>query len=71
MKFHIHNQRQTGIALIMVMIVVTAGMVVLGYESALYLLFLPLGIFIIASHRDNIERLLKGTERKIGDRLKL
>jgi len=46
-------------------------MVILGYEPPLYLLFLPLGIFIILSHRDNIERLLKGTERKIGDRVKL
>ncbi|MBF6591302.1 MAG: glycerol-3-phosphate acyltransferase, partial [Ktedonobacterales bacterium] len=24
------------------------------------------GLFIIASHRDNIERLLSGTERKLG-----
>jgi glycerol-3-phosphate acyltransferase PlsY len=46
-------------------------MVLAGYETPLYLLFLPLGIFIIVAHRDNIERLLKGTERKIGERVKL
>jgi glycerol-3-phosphate acyltransferase PlsY len=46
-------------------------MVLAGYETPLYLLFLPLGIFIIVAHKDNIERLLKGTERKIGERVKL
>jgi glycerol-3-phosphate acyltransferase PlsY len=27
-----------------------------------------LGGFIVAAHRDNIERLLAGTERKLGER---
>ena len=46
-------------------------LVLLGYMNVLSLLFLFLGGFIIFAHRDNIERLLKGTERKIGDRVKL
>jgi glycerol-3-phosphate acyltransferase PlsY len=46
-------------------------LVAFGYMNVLSLLFLFLGIFIIVAHRDNIERLMKGTERKIGDRVKL
>jgi acyl phosphate:glycerol-3-phosphate acyltransferase len=42
--------------------------VMFGYMNSLSLLFLLIIGFIIAAHRDNIERLLKGTERKIGDR---
>ncbi len=42
--------------------------VVVGQMDQLSLLFIFLCVFIILSHRDNIERLLKGTERKIGDR---
>jgi glycerol-3-phosphate acyltransferase PlsY len=45
--------------------------VVLGYMNPLSLLFLLIAGFIIAAHRDNIERLLKGTERKIGERAKI
>jgi acyl phosphate:glycerol-3-phosphate acyltransferase len=43
-------------------------LVLLGYMPALSLLFVVVVIFIIAAHRDNIERLLKGTERKLGER---
>lgn len=46
-------------------------LVIFGYMNVLSLLFLFLGGFIIVAHRDNIERLLKGTERKIGERVKL
>lgn len=46
-------------------------MVMFGQMDPLSILFVFLAIFIIAAHRDNIERLLKGTERKIDDRLKV
>ncbi|MEO6458484.1 MAG: glycerol-3-phosphate 1-O-acyltransferase PlsY [Chloroflexia bacterium] len=46
-------------------------MVLLGQMDPLSILFIFLAVFIIAAHRDNIERLLKGTERKIDDRLKV
>lgn len=42
--------------------------VVTGQMDQLSLIFVLLAVFIIVAHRDNIERLLKGTERKIGDR---
>jgi glycerol-3-phosphate acyltransferase PlsY len=45
-------------------------LVLFGQLNALSLLFAALGVFIIAAHRDNIARLLKGTERKIGERAK-
>lgn len=44
------------------------GLVLFGQMDALALLFVLLSAFIIVSHRDNIERLLKGTERKLGER---
>jgi glycerol-3-phosphate acyltransferase PlsY len=43
-------------------------MVILGQMDLLSLLFISIAIFIIAAHRDNIERLLKGTERKLGEK---
>ncbi len=43
-------------------------LVALGQMDLLSLLFISIAIFIIAAHRDNIERLLNGTERKLGDR---
>jgi len=46
-------------------------MVALGQMDVPSLLFIFLSIFIIVAHRDNIERLLKGTERKLGERVKL
>ena len=46
-------------------------MVMLGQMDPLSILFVFLALFIIAAHRDNIERLLKGTERKIDERLKV
>lgn len=45
-------------------------LVVFGQMDLLSLLFISIAIFIIAAHRDNIERLLKGTERKLGERVK-
>ena len=42
--------------------------VMLGQMDLLSLLFISVAIFIIAAHRDNIERLLNGTERKLGER---
>lgn len=44
--------------------------VIVGQMDPLSLLFIFLCAFIILAHRDNIERLLKGTERKIGERAK-
>jgi glycerol-3-phosphate acyltransferase PlsY len=46
-------------------------LVLFGWLDALSLLFISVCIFIILAHRDNIERLSKGTERKIGERAKL
>jgi glycerol-3-phosphate acyltransferase PlsY len=46
-------------------------MVAMGQMDTPSLLFIFLPIFIIMTHRDNIERLLKGTERKLGERVKL
>jgi acyl phosphate:glycerol-3-phosphate acyltransferase len=46
-------------------------MVLLGQMPAVALLFIGVGVFIIAAHRDNIERLLKGTERKLGEQVKV
>ena len=45
-------------------------LVVFGQMDVLSLLFVSIAIFVIATHRDNIERLMHGTERKLGDRLK-
>lgn len=44
--------------------------VVLGQMEGLSILYLLLPLFVIAAHRDNISRLLKGTERKLGERAK-
>lgn len=46
-------------------------LVLMGWMDGASLLFVALSIFIIAAHRDNIERLLKGTERKLGERAKV
>lgn len=46
-------------------------LVLLGQLDAASLLFIILAIFIIIAHRDNIERLLNGTERKLGERVKI
>lgn len=44
-----------------------AGMVVAGRDSYQHLVFVVGGAaFVVYSHRDNIERLLKGTERRLG-----
>lgn len=43
-------------------------LVAMGGINWLYILFLVLPIFIIAAHKDNIQRLLAGTERKLGER---
>jgi glycerol-3-phosphate acyltransferase PlsY len=44
-------------------------LVLLGWMDALSLLFIAVCVFIILAHRDNIERIAKGTERKIGERV--
>lgn len=54
---------------------VTGGLVLivlvaLGQMEALAILYLFVPLFIIAAHRDNISRLLRGTERKLGERVK-
>ncbi|HYO48827.1 MAG TPA: glycerol-3-phosphate acyltransferase [Chloroflexia bacterium] len=46
-------------------------LVVTGQLDQMGLLLVLLGVFLIAAHRDNIERLLKGTERKLGERVKV
>ena len=43
-------------------------LVAAGQMDLLSILFLFLPVFIIMSHRDNIERLLKGKERKLGEK---
>lgn len=54
-----------------------AAMLVIGWalandRSAAYVLFSVLTAgFIIVAHRDNIQRLLRGTERRLGERVKL
>jgi glycerol-3-phosphate acyltransferase PlsY len=45
-------------------------LVALGQMEGLAILYVFLPLFIIAAHRDNISRLLKGTERKLGERVK-
>jgi glycerol-3-phosphate acyltransferase PlsY len=45
-------------------------LVLLGSMDELSLLFISICVFIILAHRDNIERLTKGTERKIGEQAK-
>jgi glycerol-3-phosphate acyltransferase PlsY len=45
-------------------------LVALGQMEGLAILYVCLPLFIIAAHRDNISRLLKGTERKLGERVK-
>lgn len=44
--------------------------VLLG-ASPLCLLFISIAAFVIIAHHDNIDRLLKGTERKIGEQAKV
>jgi glycerol-3-phosphate acyltransferase PlsY len=49
--------------------VADAVLVALGRDNYAHLVFLAVGAaFIIYSHRDNITRLMSGTERKLGDR---
>ncbi len=43
-------------------------LVAFGQMDILSLLFAAVGLFIVVMHRDKIERLLKGTERKLGER---
>ncbi len=44
------------------------ALVVLGQMQVWSLLFIFVSVFVLLTHRDNIERLLKGTERKLGER---
>ncbi len=47
----------------------TLGWVLLGNAPPAYLVYgLVVPLFIIVAHRDNIHRLLSGTERKLGER---
>jgi len=48
--------------------IVMVVLVALGQMDLLSILFIFVPIFIVASHKDNIERLLKGTERKLGEK---
>ena len=44
------------------------GAVVLGLERPVYLFYVvPGALIVLYQHRDNIERLIRGTERKLGD----
>jgi glycerol-3-phosphate acyltransferase PlsY len=43
-------------------------LVAFGQMDVLSLLFVVIGLFIVIAHRDNIQRLLNGTERKLGER---
>ena len=42
-----------------------------SWASSLSLLFISIAAFVIIAHHDNIDRLLKGTERKIGEHAKV
>jgi glycerol-3-phosphate acyltransferase PlsY len=46
-------------------------LVVIGQLEPLALLLILISAFIILMHRDNIQRLLKGTERRLGERVKV
>jgi glycerol-3-phosphate acyltransferase PlsY len=46
-------------------------LVVFGQMDVLSILFILVAIFVIAAHKDNIVRLVKGTERKLGERAKV
>jgi glycerol-3-phosphate acyltransferase PlsY len=49
--------------------VAEAALVASGHDSYQHLVFIAGGAaFVVYAHRDNIERLLKGTERRLGDR---
>jgi glycerol-3-phosphate acyltransferase PlsY len=45
-------------------------LVAMGQMDVLSLFFVVVGAFIVIAHRDNIQRLLNGTERKLGERAK-
>jgi len=45
-------------------------LVVFGQLDLLSVLFVSIAVVVVVAHHDNIERLLKGTERKIGQRAK-
>jgi len=47
---------------------VPLGTVLLGYPSASALATLAVGAIILVRHRDNIARLMAGTERRLGER---
>lgn len=55
----------TGAAIIGLVILIA---VLLQQANWLYLFFIILPIFVIAAHKDNIDRLLKGTERRLGEK---
>ena len=52
-------------ALVIIVLVAT------GQMDLLSILFVFVPIFIIASHKDNLERLLNGTERKLGEKARV
>jgi len=47
--------------------IVVLFLVIFGQLDAISLLFLTLAVVVVVAHRDNIQRLLNGTERKIGE----
>ena len=47
------------------------ALVAFGQMDVLSLLFIVIAVFVIAVHKDNIERLIKGTERKLGERARV
>ena len=46
------------------------GVLVYGLPLAYAVFAVVVGVFIVAAHHDNIQRLLSGTERKLGERVK-
>jgi glycerol-3-phosphate acyltransferase PlsY len=46
-------------------------LVLLGSMDSLSLVLISVCVFVILAHRDNIERLAKGTERKLGEQAKM
>jgi glycerol-3-phosphate acyltransferase PlsY len=51
------------------LVVIVIGLVTFTDQATPYVFYgLAVPLFIVASHRDNIGRLLRGTERKLGEK---
>src|SRR5207247_7822581 len=60
--------RYVSLASITAALCVPLGVLLLGYPSPYVAATLAVSVLIVARHRDNIARLLSGTERRLGQR---